>query len=92
MSKIFSINEEGFTLNLKPGMAWALYSDNGPGGPCGQSMNITCPHSVFMTWPNEEKMREALKNGIGRNKNAKVLWGVVGDYSTGGIFRVEVND
>ena len=81
---------EGITIELKPGMAWALYSDNGPGGPCGQSCRTTCPHSVLAIWPDEDAMRATLANGIGRNKKARVMTGVVDEYTSGGVFRVMV--
>ena len=80
------------TIDLKPGTAWMLYSDTGPGGPCGQSCRTTCPHAVFSIWPNEEAMRVELENGIGRNKKCRLMWGVVGEYTSGGVFRVLVKD
>lgn len=79
-------------INLKPGMAWALYFDDGPDGPCGQSMRTTCPHSVLHVWPNESDMRIAMQDGhIGRNKKARVMYGVVDEWSSPGVFRVEIH-
>lgn len=82
---------QGVSVNLKPGMGWALYSDDGPGGPCGQSMRTTCPHTVLMTWPNETAMREALKDRKWRNQKHKLLFGVVDGFTVGGLFRVIEN-
>jgi hypothetical protein len=78
----------GVTIELKPGMAWALYCDDGPGGACGQSMRTTCPHSVLMTWPNETAMREDMNGKKWRNKKHRIMWGIVDDYTAGGVFRV----
>jgi hypothetical protein len=79
---------ENLTIELKAGMAWALYSDDGPGGPCGQSMRTTCSHSVLHIWQAESAMREALASGIGRNKKSRIMCGVVGDWTSGGVFGV----
>lgn len=81
---------EGVSIELKPGMAWALYADDGPGGPCGQSCRTTCPHSVLAVWPNEDAMRAAMANGFGRNRKARLMMGVVDDWTSGGNFRVMV--
>ena len=81
---------QGVEIKLKPGMAWAIYSDDGPGGPCGQGGRTTCPHTVLMTWPNEEAMRKAREGGIGRNKKHRLMCGVVDEWTSSGVFRVEV--
>ena len=81
---------KGVSVELKPGMAWALYADDGPGGPCGQSCRTTCPHSVLAVWPNEDAMRAAMSNGFGRNRKARLMMGVVDDWTSGGNFRVMV--
>ena len=82
-SHCYNLNQpygEELHLTLKPGMAWAMYVDSGPKGPCGQSMSITCPHFYFYTWPDEESMR---KSKIGRNGSKKVIhWGVIGEWGT----------
>ena len=78
----------GVSIDLKPGMAWALYCDDGPGGPCGQSMRTTCPHSVLMTWPTEAAMREDMDGKKWRNQKHRIIWGVVDEYTAGGVFRV----
>lgn len=82
------LRESALQIELKPGMAWVLYSDNGPGGPCGQGMRTTCPHTYLMTWPNEDAMREAMKDNKWRNKKHTVMCGVVGEYTSGGLFRI----
>ena len=83
---------ETASVELRPGMGWALYSDDGPGGPCGQGMRTTCPHTVLMTWPDESSMKESLKVAKWRNKNHRLIFGVVDEYTAGGIFRVVVNE
>lgn len=80
---------DSFTLELKPGMAWAMYMDEGPTGICGQSMSITCPHCVFATWPDEEAMRADVKK-IGRGgSKSRIHWGVVGEWGTANCGIVE---
>lgn len=83
---------DSVSINLTAGMAWALYSDTGPSGPCGQSMRTTCAHSVLHVWANERDMREAMKRGIGRNKKARIMCGVVGEWTSGGIFGVVLHE
>lgn len=80
--------DDAMKIDLKPGMGWAMYSDNGPGGPCGQSCSVTCPHTVFATWPDEQSMRDALARGYGRNKRNRLVYGVVGQWTSGGRFMV----
>lgn len=81
----------GATIDLKPGTAWAIYSDQGPQGPCGQSMDTTCPHTVLMTWPNEEAMKAEMDSFKPRNKKHTLIWGVVDEYTAGGVFIVVQN-
>ena len=83
---------EGLIVRLKSGMAWALYSDDGPSGPCGQSMRITCSHSVLHVWDSEFEMRAALEAGIGRNKKARIMCGVVGEWTSRGVFGVVLHE
>ncbi len=79
------------TLCLKIGMAWALYADDGPQGPCGQSMRTMCSHSMLHVWDTEAEMREAMNRGIGRNSKARVMCGVVGEWTSGGVFGVVIH-
>ena len=74
-----------FDLRLENGMGWCLYSDEGPTGICGQSMDTTCPHAYLAVWPNEDVMRQAMESGKAgrRGKRERVMWGVVGEWSTG---------
>lgn len=83
----------GVTIDLKPGTAWMLYMDDGPGGPCGQSMRTTCPHGVLHVWPNEDAMRAAMaaSGSVGRNKKAKVMYGVVDEWTSPGVFQVRIH-
>ena len=79
---------EGVAIELKPGMGWAIYSDNGPGGPCGQSMRTTMPHITLFTWPDENLMLEYLKNAKWRNKKHVLVYGVVDGYTSGAVANV----
>lgn len=78
----------GISFDLKPGMAWVLYFDDGPGGPCGQDCRTTCPHAHFTVYPDEQSMRDAMENYKPRNKKARIMHGVVDEYTAGGVFRV----
>lgn len=78
-------------LCLKPGMGWILYTDNGPGGPCGQTMRVTCPHSVLHVFPDEDSMRAYAEEGVGRNRKGRVEYGVVDEWSSAGVFQVVVH-
>jgi hypothetical protein len=71
------------SLTLKPGMGWAIYTDHGPTGICGQSMSITCPHSVFRVWPDEESMRADLDKSFRKGSKANLQFGVIGQWSSG---------
>lgn len=47
-----------------------VYADAGPGGPCGQSMSVTCPHayvSIFDTYEDAQKAIQSAGGRIGRN-------------------------
>ena len=83
------LDERGTTLELREGMAWLLYTDQGPSGPCGQSMRITCPHAILHVWPSEQAMQDWLEvNKAGRTgQRAAIRLGVVGSYS-GGVMRI----
>ncbi len=70
-------------LELKPGMGWAIYTDTGPNGPCGQSMSVTCPHAIFATWPDEESMKKDINSKFRNGKNTNIQYGVIGEWSTG---------
>lgn len=81
-----------FPLGLKKGMAWVLYSDEGPAGICGQSMRITCPHAVLKVYATEDEMRSEMETAKFRNgKRSRLMWGVVGDFTAGGVFSVAVS-
>jgi len=84
----------GVIINMKPGAAWMLYLDDGPGGPCGQSMRVTCPHGFLHIWPNEDAMRAALpaSGSVGRNKKARVMYGVVDEWTSPGVFQVKIHE
>lgn len=82
---------EGVNLQMQPGSAWALYQDGGPIGGCGQGGRTTCPHTVMMVWENEECMRKAIERGIGRNKRQPIAHGVVDEWTSAGVFAIEVH-
>jgi hypothetical protein len=81
-------SEQEINITLKPGMVWCLYADNGPGGPCGQSMRVTCNHASLYIFSNLEDFEKAREAGIGRNKKAYSMWGVVGEFTAGGVFSI----
>lgn len=87
-SQDLDLAKERIVIDLVPGTAWAIYSDNGPQGPCGQCMRITCPHAIFMTWPTEDAMREELKSFEFRNKKHTLMMGVVGEWTAGGVLKI----
>jgi len=66
-------------------MGWALYTDKGPLGICGQSMDITQPHAMFVTWESEDAMRAGLKKVGRKGSRANLEYGVVGEWSTAGM-------
>lgn len=45
---------------LTPGMCVVLWTDKGPGGPCGQTMSTTCPWAGLAIFPDEVTARETL--------------------------------
>ena len=73
----------GLTLTLKPGMAWLIYTDRGPVGPCGQSMSTTCDHSVFAVFESEDQLREYVQSWVRHGKAWNLQYGVIGEWSTG---------
>ena len=72
---------------ITDGMAWILYTDQGPAGICGQLMSITCPHTVLRLWSSEDAMFKEL-NGremmslFRRGVKQTINYGVVGQFST----------
>ena len=94
MAEIYELDRtygKDVNICLKPGMAWILYSDNGPSGPCGQDMRTTGPHTAFHIFPNEQAMRQALEAGVGRNKiSGHVDYGVVDEWTAASVFQVVI--
>lgn len=70
-------------LTLKPGMGWAIYTDHGPTGICGQCMSITCPHCMFILWPDEESMEKDLAKSFRKGSRHNLQYGVIGEWGTG---------
>lgn len=51
---------------------FVIYTDDGPNGPCGQCMSITCPWTKLFIFRSYESMKEFCENaGTGR-KNPKM--------------------
>lgn len=76
-------------LELKPGTAFALYVDQGPSGPCGQSMDTTCPWAQLHLFDTYEELKEAK---IGRKGvKAHVIFGIVGEWSSPGHLTIVDN-
>ena len=73
-------------IKLKPGMAWAIYTDHGPTGIVGQCMSITCPHCSFVVWPDEASMRESLsKQFFRKGSRPNLQYGVIGEFGHGTV-------
>ena len=78
-------------ITLKPGMGWAIYSDRGPSGVCGQACSITMPWCSIMFFSDEDTMHEYLKTKPHRNGVKQVLlYGVIGEYGIGNCTVVKV--
>jgi len=71
-----------FSLTLKPGMAIAVISDDGPVGPCGQSMSITCPHTVIAVAPDEDSLKEWLSKGTRKGLRERTQYCVIGSHGS----------
>ncbi len=83
------IFDENITIDLKPGSVLVIYTDKGPTGKgptgmCGQSMNVTCPHTIIHWFPNKESFRlvkDMLEYRQGKNFHVKIV--VIGEWSNG---------
>lgn len=89
MIELGDFHATDFPFGLARGMAWCLYCDDGPDGPCGQSIWTTCPHASLMIWSNEDAMRSDLEGHKWRNKKHRLMFGVVGEWTCGGVFHVD---
>ena len=78
-------------IELRHGMAWVLYIDDGPSGAGGQSVRDTCPRCSFSLWPNEDQMRASIESAPPKGKNMRIMSGVIGEYTAGGIARICVH-
>jgi len=74
----------GTELRLNPGNVLIIYTDQGPGGPSGQSMNITCPHTYIHHFQSYDHFKQICPDGVqnlGRKgKRPKFRMVVVGEY------------
>lgn len=76
---------EGVTLNLSPGSILVICTDDGPSGICGQSMSVTCPHTVLHWFPTDEdyhRVASRLDRLSRRGKNAKTRVVKIGGWSS----------
>lgn len=89
MTEQYFLDQSWFTnqnIQLNIGNVLVVYTDDGPSGICGQSMNITAPHTYILIYENEDKFR-ADKDNIGRRgKNSKIRFVVIGEWSNQGSF------
>ena len=66
-----------------PGTAVQIYRDDGPSGPCGQSMSTTCSHTALHVFRSEYEMRLFLEAHKFRNgKRHSLHYLVVGEGGT----------
>lgn len=83
----YSLNDphtEELTITIKPGTAWALYTDFGPSGPCGQSCDITCPWAtLYFSDAGEEFIEWLRRNPPRRGVRSNLITGIVGQFSSG---------
>lgn len=86
----FEIDEPDFPgcfLELSKGNVLVFYMDDGPGGISGQTIEVTCPHTVIHWFPDEEsfweRVREKALSRSGRNARSRyVVIGKGGDAKT----------
>ena len=89
MSDVFCLTNtwvEDTEIPLHKGNCLVVYSDEGPLGPCGQSMDTTCPHTYIHWFPDEAAMRRHLSkiDSIGRKGvRARIQYVVIGDGGSG---------
>ena len=85
-TRVYSLTEPHsaeLTITLKPGMAWMIYTDRGPAGMHGQTLDATCPHSAFAVFETEEAMRQFVA-GLQRGRGVNLQYGVIGVPDGGG--------
>lgn len=77
------------SIGTSDGSVLVIYTDDGPSGPCGQSMKTTCEHTRVYRFSSESRFRgfvgsKSLIDVFGRKgKKAKVSIVVIGEWSTG---------
>lgn len=75
---------QGVLLDLPAGSVLVICTDDGPTGVCGQSMSVTCPHTVLHWFPTEEDYRRvADRLRSHRGKNAKTRVVKIGEWANG---------
>lgn len=80
----------GASITLRPGNVLSIIHDDGPSGPCGQCMSITCPHTMIHWYPSEDAYRAnrpTHRNGV-RTRERVV---VVGDWASPGRVSLTVH-
>jgi len=72
----------------RPGTAILAYTDQGPNGPCAQSMSVTCPKLAIHVFPHEDAMRswcEENQSSLTSGKRAEVRYLIVGEGGSLGM-------
>ena len=81
--------KESRSLELSPGNVIAIYTDEGPSGPCAQAMSVTCPHATIHWFEDEESFRQwGDLQGPLRGRQAHLRYAVLGSYSAHGTMGV----
>lgn len=77
---------------LSPGMCVVVWTDKGPGGPCGQSMSTTCPWGGLAIFPDLETARDEIQaRPPRRGDRFDLRYFVVGDFGDG-QFSISVHE
>ena len=72
------IDLKDLETKLPKGTVIAVYRDDGPSGICGQSMEITCPHTAIHIFKSEEEFWTFVRDNPGRGgKNSQLHYVVV---------------
>lgn len=79
----------GAEVRLRPAMVLVVVMDDGPRGPCGQSMNVTCPHTTIHIFPDEAYMRDFFSAGGTREGiRERARYCFIGEHSAPGVMNL----
>jgi hypothetical protein len=83
MSEFKDVSEfwqDKLPFDLKTGNCIVIYTDKGPGGPCGQSMSVTCPHAMFAVFEDRDAMEKWAQScySTRQGDRADIRWWEVG--------------